>query len=91
MNVNEYSVELKPLGMDRPRQTVTVSSATHMSAVKALEMEYPEMRVVRVTREWLPIDNCEKCGSPIFKGDYHNDVIRKRNGKKYCLDCVAKQ
>lgn len=91
MNVNEYRVELRPIGMEKPVLVKMVESATHMTAVKALELSYPDMRVVRITRVWVPIDNCERCGAPIFKGDYHNDRIQKRNGKKYCLDCVGRQ
>lgn len=91
MNVNEYTVEMVPKDRDAPLTIEVVESATPMTAAKGLELSYPDLKVVRITREWIPIDSCQRCGAPIFKGDYHNDQIYRRNGKKYCLDCKARQ
>ena len=74
-------------GEDLPVKAELVDSPTHAHAAKELEKRHPDLRVIRICQEWVPVSACHKCGTTIFKGDYQNDQIHKRNGKNYCLDC----
>lgn len=75
-----YQVELQ---LGAHRRVVTVPGECHQRAVKRANLEWPEHRVVRVSRSWTPIGECAACGVPVFEGDYH----RYRGESLRCADC----
>lgn len=87
MHVNKYICYLAPEGSKVPTQSVLIEEVTHVGAAKTVGLMYPDLKILRLSQEWVPLDHCHICGTTIFCGDYQNDQILKRNGKNYCLDC----
>lgn len=86
---NKYIVYLGRMvdGEAVPHTEIEYEAFTHVLAAKAVSIQYPDLCVMKVVQRWYPIDNCHLCGSPIFAGDYQNDQIRQREGRKRCLEC----
>lgn len=68
----------------RARMVARVDTGTPgLACMLALRM-YPGFRVLRVSRTWVPITQCNICGVLIFEGDGH----RKRSGGMRCWECA---
>lgn len=71
-----------------PVKRLDRTAQTHVLAAKMVEAEYPDLFVSSVLEKHEPISTCARCGGPVFKGDFHKDQIRQRNGTNRCLDCL---
>ena len=72
----------------RPVKRLDREAQTHVLAAKMVEAEYPDLCVSSVLEKHELISTCARCGGPVFKGDFHKDQIRQRNGTNRCLDCL---
>jgi len=72
----------------RPVKRLDREAQTHVLAAKIAESEFPELVVDSVLVKHELISFCARCGGPVFKGDFHKDQIRQRNGTNRCLDCM---
>ena len=71
-----------------PVKRLVREAQTHVLAAKMVEAEFPDLVVSSVLEKHEPISTCARCGGPVFKGDFHKDQIRQRNGTNRCLDCL---
>ncbi|QDT94409.1 hypothetical protein Pan161_61050 [Gimesia algae] len=71
-----------------PVKRLDREAQTHVLAAKMVEAEFPDLFVSSVLEKHEPISTCARCGGPVFKGDFHKDQIRQRNGTNRCLDCL---
>ena len=88
MHVNKYICLLALPGSDVPSESVIREDISVARVSKVLRREFPDLRILRITQEWVPLAECYRCGGTIFKGQYHEDRIAQKNGTNRCRDCM---